>query len=100
MKYKAAILFAVVLAFGWGSAHADTPMACGERKQVVRTLKSDHAEEPVAMGLASNGAVIEVFASRNGSFTIMMTRTDGLSCLVAAGDMWEMLPEPTTDAKI
>ena len=100
MRFVAGFLVGFVLAFGWGSARADVPMACGERKQVAQTLKSDHAEEPIAMGLANNGTVIEVFASETGSFTIMMTRTDGLSCLVAAGDMWEVLPQLTAGAKI
>ncbi len=45
------------------------------------------------MGLASNGAVIEVLASPSGSFTIILTQPNGLSCVMAAGENWENLPK-------
>ena len=45
------------------------------------------------MGLASNGSMIEIFASPNGSWTIVMTQPDGVTCLMAAGESWEDLPQ-------
>jgi hypothetical protein len=64
--------------------------ACGARDTVVQQLAKDFAERPVAMGLASNGNVIEVFNSaKAGTFTIVMTTPTGQSCLVAAGEGWE-----------
>jgi hypothetical protein len=43
------------------------------------------------MGLAQPGQVIEVFASSNGSWTMVMTMPDGKACLIAAGDNWEIV---------
>ena len=56
-------------------------------------------EHPVSMGLAFNGAVIEVFLnSDTGTFTIVATRPSGLSCLVAAGEGWQDVePKPLLD---
>ena len=51
------------------------------------------------MGVASNGAVVEVFASAHGSWTIIMTYPTGMSCMMAAGDNWEILPQPVHGAK-
>jgi hypothetical protein len=45
------------------------------------------------MGLVSNGAVLEVLTSDKGSWTIIVTRPDGTSCVVAAGEAWENLPK-------
>ena len=74
---------------------AQAQMMCGPRNDVVANLEKGYAERPVSIGLASNGAVIEVFVSTidkavgGKSFTILMTRPDGLSCLMAVGNNWE-----------
>jgi hypothetical protein len=33
--------------------------------------------------------VIEIFTSASGSWTIVVTRPDGQTCLVASGQAWE-----------
>ena len=66
---------------------------CGERRAVVENLDQTYSEAPVSLGLASNGSVIEVLASPSGSFTIILTQPNGLSCVMAAGENWENLPK-------
>ncbi len=66
---------------------------CGERRTVVANLEKTYSEAPVSIGLASNGAVIEVLASPSGSFTIILTRPNGLSCVMTAGENRENLPK-------
>lgn len=44
------------------------------------------------MGLAGNGTAIEVFVSEAGTFTIVMTWPNGMSCLIAAGKDWQKAP--------
>lgn len=43
---------------------------------------------------------IEVFASESGSFTIVNTRPDGLSCLIAAGENWQAIELEQAEIKI
>ena len=63
--------------------------ACGQREQVVKMLETRHAEVPVNMGLAMNGAVVEVFSTVDGtSWSLLMTMPDGRTCLIAAGESW------------
>ena len=46
------------------------------------------------MGLGSNNAVIEVFASdETGSWTITVTKANGVTCLVASGQNFQTLAE-------
>ncbi len=66
---------------------------CGERRAVVANLEKTYSEAPVSIGLASNGAVIEVLASPTGTFTIILTQPNDLSCVMAAGESWENLPK-------
>jgi hypothetical protein len=70
---------------------AGAQSACGPREQLVRLLASQYKEDPVGMGLSQPGQVLEVFASSNGSWTMVMTMPDGKACMIAAGDNWEML---------
>lgn len=62
------------------------------RGRVLFQLENRYQEEPVHMGLASNGSVLEVLASPSGSWTIIITRPSGLSCIMAAGENWEDSP--------
>lgn len=64
---------------------------CGERVDIIDTLKSRYHETPISMGLAGNGGVVEVFASQKGSWTILVTQPTGVACVVSAGEAWESL---------
>ncbi len=66
---------------------------CGERNKFLKHLSSGYSEAPVAMGLVSNGSILEVLASKDGTWTVIVTRPDGMSCVVAAGEAWEDLPK-------
>src|SRR5690606_41629380 len=46
-------------------------------------------ERQKAVGLLGEQAVMEVFASEQGTWTILTTDTNGTSCIVAAGDGWD-----------
>ena len=83
-----AILGAII---ALGSTPASAQSSCGPREQLVKMLADQYKEDPVGMGLAQPGQVIEVFASTNGSWTMVMTMPDGKACLIAAGDNWEMV---------
>ncbi len=65
---------------------------CGDRADVLAGLKQSHSEEPVAIGLTSTGAVIEVLTSPSGTWTFLVTYPGGMTCMVATGDGWESLP--------
>jgi hypothetical protein len=70
---------------------ASAQSACGPREQLVKLLADQYKEDPVGMGLSQPGQVLEVFASSNGSWTMVMTMPDGKACMIAAGDNWEMV---------
>ncbi len=68
----------------------DTP--CAERTNVVDTLDSQYKESPRAIGLVSKEAVLEVFVSDSGTWTVVVTDPQGVSCVLAAGQSWEEIP--------
>ena len=71
-------------------AHAQS--VCHQRAEFVTELGRKYLEAPVAYGLTSTGQVIEVLASGTGSWTLIVTSTDGTSCALAAGEKWAKLP--------
>ena len=84
-------------------AEAQGRPACAERGRVVERLAQAYGETLHSMGLRKDNELMEIFASdQTGSWTILMTKTDGTSCLLAAGKAWEggarSLTRPGKDA--
>ncbi len=73
---------------------ATAQAVCAERAELVSRLEKGYAESRRSLGLASNGAVFEVFLSEKGTWSLLVTHPDGQSCLVASGEAWENLPLP------
>ena len=71
--------------------------ACHSHADLAAMLNRKYSEAPNAVGVQANGHLVEVFASSDGtSWTIVVTRPDGVSCIVAVGEDWEALPNPIT----
>ena len=77
------------VAFGGGPAHAQSN--CGTRTSLIAKLDKGFGEQPVAIGLASTGNVLEVLISADGTWTILITNPDGLACIAATGEHWQTL---------
>lgn len=90
MKYLISVL-AVVMALVISTSTVSAQPVCGERSKFIDHLSDSYKETPTAIGLASNGNVIEVLTSDDGTWTIIVTRPDGESCVVATGESWEWL---------
>ena len=62
---------------------------CGKRAELASALAEKFKESPVAAGLSQLGEVIEVFSSADGTtWTLVVTKPNGESCLVATGEAW------------
>jgi hypothetical protein len=60
-------------------------------KQLAAKLQQTYAEEPVSAGLGQDGNLVSVFASSStGTWTMVLTRPEGTSCVVAVGEAWQM----------
>jgi hypothetical protein len=79
---------------------AEAAGRCGERQGLLERLSETYGEAHVAIGTAANGAILEVLASKNGSWTALISRPDGTSCVVATGQNWEVLPLQTADLPV
>jgi hypothetical protein len=85
------------------AANAEEARACAERSGVVQKLEERFGETLRSLGLHREEGVVEVYSSEEtGTWTILVTHPDGMSCLLAAGQLWEQdvrpLARPGSDA--
>ena len=88
-------LVLLILALGAGFAPDANAvgLSCGDRAAIVERLASDYDETPVSLGMAANGAVIEVHVSPEGeTWTLLMSWPTGVACIVATGMQWHDAP--------
>jgi hypothetical protein len=65
------------------------PAFCAERTQIAERLTTAYSEQLAGGGLQSSNGLIEVWTTETGStWTILMTRPDGISCVMATGTNW------------
>ena len=62
---------------------------CSDRTHIVSELEEQFKENVTAVGMVDQSAVVEIFVSDSGSWTILATGTDGKSCIISAGEGWE-----------
>ena len=98
------MLYKMTLALGLLALGANQTFAqsnnCAPRPVVLERLADGFGETRQSIGLGANGQVVEVFAStETGTWSITVTLTNGLTCLVASGQSYEALAEalPNTD---
>ncbi len=68
---------------------ATAQVICGGHDDLVARLAAVFQEKRLGYGVAGQAALFEVFASPNGTWTILMTDVKGQSCILAAGEGWE-----------
>jgi len=80
------------------AADAQQPR-CAPRAQVLELVERQFRETRRAIGLSANDTVMELFASEaRGTWTLVVTLPNGLSCLVAAGTDFEATAAPAAGA--
>lgn len=85
------LLLPIILGLTLSSKPADARSQCDTRESVLSQLADNYREEPVALGVTHTGGLIEVLTTKDGgTWSIIITSPQGISCLVAAGEGWRM----------
>ena len=85
------VLVAMILAMAYAPAHGQVDQSnCSDRADALSHLREAYKEQPVAIGLARSGGVVEVLVSEDGSsWSIIITLPTGTACMVVFGEDWE-----------
>ncbi|MFT4181688.1 MAG: hypothetical protein QM636_07185 [Rhizobium sp.] len=73
-------------------AASQAMLACAERANLVAFLGEHYSEKLSAVGQLDAKTIVEIFASENGSWTMMITNVSGQSCVILTGQNWESIP--------
>ena len=86
-----AVCVAAVLLMSTGAAMAQ--QVCVLREKAVPQFQKQFEVQIVGRGLTPNGkAMFELFVSQSGTWTVLVSDTDGRSCIVASGASWQRVP--------
>jgi hypothetical protein len=91
MKLVLAALLAGALCAATTGASA-LEVRCAKHSMMLNLLTKKYSEKQVATGTVNEDRLMQLFVSPKGSWTLLMTKTDGEACIVAAGQNWEALP--------
>ena len=62
---------------------------CADRETVVSKLETRYGEAFGGGGIQNADQILEVwFSEERGTWTVLMTRADGRSCIMATGTNW------------
>ncbi len=76
------------------TAIAQSQPQCNERDNVLELLAKKYQETPIAAGVTNTGGLVEVLTDhKSGTWTIIVTTPQGMSCLVAAGEGWRNMEQ-------
>ena len=83
---------------GVGASSPIAEVLCAPSSELSQKLTRQMGEDRVLTGLRGPEQVMELWRSDRGDWTLVMTYTDGKSCIVAMGENWENIPEPAAPA--
>ncbi len=84
-----------ILTAGSHVVSAQQSNMCTSRTAMKNALEGKYQEQRKGFGVASEVGVMEFFVSASGSWTVIMSMANGMSCIIAAGKDWQdMKPEP------
>lgn len=73
-------------------APAQAAPSCASHEEALALLAKKYQERRIAVGVTSAGGLVEVLASADGgTWTILVTAPNGQSCIVSAGEGWQVV---------
>lgn len=71
------------------STIAEPGTSCADRAQMQQFLTRTFRERQVGHGMVDAKMIMEIYVSDSGTWTVMVTNTDGIACIIATGDEWD-----------
>jgi hypothetical protein len=78
-------VLAIALLVLSSAAQAATPVPCDRTSNLVANLRANFHEHPLTWRKSGAGIVLQLWGGPARSWTIVLHRNDGMSCVLAAG---------------
>ena len=95
-RIKRLLIASAVVPLSLALAGTTQAAVCMPHEAAVANLEQNFGQQVAGIGLAGRGqAMVELFVGSSGSWTILVTRTNGMSCVASSGEDWTDLPRAT-----
>lgn len=64
---------------------------CGDSASIAAYLARKYREKPRAAGMVGSRGYMQLYVAETGTWTVLLTSPEGISCIIAAGDGLEFL---------
>ncbi|MFQ5955386.1 MAG: hypothetical protein ACE5JZ_10020 [Kiloniellales bacterium] len=91
---RSVLMAIVAILVTLGATPASAQVLCGDHAKMVASLDQKFEEARSGIGLASNGAVVELYTASTGTWTLLITKPGGATCVIGNGEAWEALRKP------
>ena len=72
---------------------------CTSHEKMIELLSKRFLEVPKVVGLVGKKRVMEMYASKTGTWTILITNPEGYTCILAAGQSYEDVPSEFSEVE-
>lgn len=100
--FKRLIVGALVFGMAGHAPPAFAQVICMPRDLVAKDLSGRYGEAPVVTALSDGARVVEFWGKPDGgSWTLLVTTAEGMSCVLGSGPHWMPMPQtppPPTDS--
>ena len=87
---------AIGTALALSTLSAQAQFICGGHSDVVAALAKALQQKQIGYGVVGQAAIVEVYVSASGTWSMLVTDVQGRSCIFATGDGWENTAITTT----
>ena len=84
----------IAAAFVLLSSAAVAQNICAPRDDLVKRLWDRWQEAQVSLAMVADGRLLEIFVSKSGSWTAVISDPSGRSCVASAGQEWTTFDSP------
>lgn len=67
---------------------------CNTKEIVAALLLKNLQEVPISIALEHSKNLVQVFASKTGTWTLVVTTPQGISCITGGGENWFLIENP------
>ena len=86
------LIIAIIVSVASASAAQAISCKAWPRSVVTKNLQIKHKEQPIGVGISKTPGgktmAVELFASKDGTFSVLLTFPDQNACVIAAGESW------------
>lgn len=78
---------------------AQAQFICGGHSDLVTGLARAFQQKQIGYGVVGQAAIVEIYVSASGTWTMLVTDVKGRSCILATGEGWENTTTVTATAQ-